>query len=127
MCRALNYFKHFLIFVSSISDCDLISTISSLVDVPIGIASFTVRLKICAITAGIKKYKAIIKKKRIKCDKILLLGKAKLGTIEVVISKALIDSCISYDEFFSINNVSREYNKTKEDIKNPRNALEYAI
>ena len=34
-------------------------------------------LKICAITAGIKKYKSIIKKKKKKYDKIVLLEKVK--------------------------------------------------
>ena len=47
----------------------------------------------------------------------MLLGKDKLNTIEVLISKALIDSYISHDEFVSINNVLREYNGIKEGIK----------
>ena len=72
----------------------------------------------CAITAGIKKYKAIIKKKKKKHDKIVLLGKYKLNSIEVLISEALIDSVISHDEFFLINNVLKEYNEMKEEIKN---------
>ena len=33
-------------------------------------------------------------------DKIVLLGKSKLKAIEVLISKILIDSFISHDEFF---------------------------
>ena len=37
----------------------------------------------------------MIKKKRQKHDKIVLLAKFNLNTIEVVISKALIDSVIS--------------------------------
>ena len=36
-----------------------------------------------------------------------------LNTIEVLISKALIDSYISHDEFLSVNNVLREYNEIK--------------
>ena len=36
-----------------------------------------------------------------------------LNTIEVLISKALIDSYISHDEFLSVNNVLREYNGIK--------------
>ena len=36
---------------------------TSLVDVPVGIASSAVGLKVCAIIAVIKKYKSIIKKK----------------------------------------------------------------
>ena len=40
----------------------------------------------------------------------MLLGKTKLYTIEVLISKALIDSYVSHDEFVSVNNKLREYN-----------------
>ena len=40
-----------------------ISTFASLVSIPIGIASSTIGLTICAITLAIKKYKSIIKKK----------------------------------------------------------------
>ena len=43
----------------------------------------------------------------------MLLGKVKLNTIEVLISKALIDSYISHDEFVSVNNVLREYDEVK--------------
>ena len=37
-------------------------------------------------------------------------GKDKLNTIEVLISKYLVDLCISHDEFVSVNNVLRKYN-----------------
>ena len=57
----------------------------------------------------------------------MLLGKDKLKTIEVLISKGLIDSYISHDEFVSVNNVLREYNGMKEEIKNPETSLEYII
>ena len=43
----------------------------------------------------------------------MLLGKDKLNTIEVLISKALINSCISHDEFVSVNNVLRNERKNK--------------
>ena len=69
----------FSFFVSTISGCVLISAFASLVDVPVGIVSSVVGLKIFAITAGIKKYKSIIKKKRKKHDKIVLLAKPKLS------------------------------------------------
>ena len=89
-----------------------------LVCVLVGVTSSLVRLKICAIIAGIKKCKSIIKKKKKEHDKIVLLGKAKLDTIEGLISKALIDSDISHNEFVSANNVLRECNQMKEKIKN---------
>ena len=47
----------------------------------------------------------------------MLLVKDKLNTIEVLISKTLIDSYISHDETISLNNVLREYNETEEEIK----------
>ena len=78
------------------------------------------------ITAGIKKYKSIIKKKK-KHDKILVLRKDKLNTIDVLISKALIDSYISHDEFVSVNNVLREYYEMEKEIKNPETSVEYTI
>ena len=80
--------------------------------------SSAIGLKICAIAAGTKKYNSIIKKKKKKPDKIVLLAKSKLNNIEVLSSKALIDSIISYDEFVLINNVLKEYDDTKEEIKN---------
>ena len=48
---------------------------------------------------------SIIKKKKKKHDKLVLLGKSKLKTIEILISTALIDSYVSHDYFFSVNNV----------------------
>ena len=41
------------------------------------------------------------------------LGEDKLNTIEVLISKALIDWYISHEELASLNNVLREYNEIK--------------
>ena len=117
MCRALNYFEHFLVFISAVSGCASIFEFTSLVDVSVGIASSAAKIKISAITAGIKKYKSIIKKKRKKYDKIVMLGKAKIDTIKVLICKALIDSYINHDKFVSVNNVLREYNEMKEEIK----------
>ena len=59
--------------------------------------------------------------------KMVLLGKDKLDTIEVLFSKSLIDSYISHDEFESVNNVLREYNEMKEEIKNGETSVEYII
>ena len=87
--------------------------VENLLFVLIDITRSAVGTKICAITAGIKKYKSIIKKKKKKLDEIKLLGKVKLNTIEDLIYKALFDSCISHDEIVSVNNILREYNETK--------------
>ena len=59
---------------------------------------------ICAIASRIKKYNSVIKKNKNKHDKIVLLAKSILNSIEIVVSKALINSNISHDEFVLINN-----------------------
>ena len=46
-----------------------------------------------------------------------MLAKSKLNSIEVLISKGLIDSNIIHDEFFLIN-VLKEYDDMNEEIKN---------
>ena len=114
----LNYIEHYLILAFAITGCISISAFASLVGIPIGITSSAIGLKICATTAVIKKYKSIIKKRKEKHDKIVLLAKSKLNSIEVLISKALIDSVLSHDEFVSINDVLKEYNEKKKEVKN---------
>ena len=56
-----------------------------------------------------------------------MLGKTKLKSIELWISKALIDSYIHHDEFLSVKKVLREYSEMNEEIKNPEYAMEYTI
>ena len=53
-----------------------------------------------------------------KHEKIVLLAKSKIGGIEVLIYKVLINSVISHDDFVLINNAVKEY-KTKK-MKNLR-------
>ena len=116
--RVLNYIKPLLILISAVTGCISISSFAYLVGIPIGITSSAIRLKICVITAGIQKYKSKIKTKKKKHDKILSLAKSQLNSAEVLISKALIDSNISHNEFVLINNVPKEYDDIKEEIKN---------
>ena len=114
VCTALNYIKHFLILASAMAGCISISVFASLYNISVGITSSTIGLKIRERAVGIKKYKSIIKKKNKEHDKIVLLVKSKLNSIEVLISKALICSNISSDEFVLINNVLKEYGDMKE-------------
>ena len=75
VCRVLNYIKHVLILVSTVTGCASISAFASLVGL-VGVTGSAVRLKICVITAGIKNYKSIIKKKKKNHNKIVLLEKS---------------------------------------------------
>ena len=96
--------------------CVPISAFASLIDIFIRITSSAVGLKVCVITAGIKKSTSIIKKKNKEHDKIVLLAKSILNRTEVLISNTLIDSVISHAEFVLINNVLKEFSYMKEEI-----------
>ena len=64
VCTTLNYIEHILILASANTGCISTSTLAYLLGIAIGITSSAIGLKICAITAGIKKYKSIVKKKK---------------------------------------------------------------
>ena len=104
----MNYIEHLLILAYNFIGCVSVSVFASVVGIPVRITSSAVGLKNCVITAGIKKYKSIIKKKRKKHDKMVFLAKSKLSNIEVLIFKAYIDLHFSHDEFISIHNLLKE-------------------
>ena len=80
--KYLNHVEYLLILSSKITDCVSVSAFALLFCVTVSIMSSEVKIKICAITARIKKIKSIIKKKMKKHDKIVFLGKDKLNTIK---------------------------------------------
>ena len=51
-------------------------------------------------------------------NKTVLLAKTKLNRIQVLISRAIINSHISHNEFVSVENLLREYDDMKAQIKN---------
>ena len=104
VCTTPNYIGHFLILAFTVTGCISIFPFAFLIKMPIGITSSAFGWTICVITARIKKYESIIKKKKRKHEKTVLLAKSVLNSIDVLISKALIDSVISHGEFVLINN-----------------------
>ena len=69
VCATLNYIEHFLVLASTITGYISISAFASLLCISIEITSSAIRLKIYAVTTGIKKFKSIIKKNKNKHDK----------------------------------------------------------
>ena len=76
VCTTLNYIEIFLILASINTGC-FYFCFCLFVGIPIGITGSATGLKICAISAGILKYKSIIKKKKKKHETIVLLAKSK--------------------------------------------------
>ena len=64
--KHLNYVEYLIILASTVTGCVSISAFASLVAV--GIASSAIEIKICAITAGIKKCNSILKNNKKKYD-----------------------------------------------------------
>ena len=62
-CMYLSHVEYLLILILTVTGCLSFYAFASLVSVPVGITSSAVRTKVGAITAGIKKYKSVIKKK----------------------------------------------------------------
>ena len=80
VCTNLNYIDQILSLVSTIPGCVSISAFATLIDIPVWITRSAIGVKIYPTTAGIKKYKSIIKKSKKRHDKIVLLAKSKLNS-----------------------------------------------
>ena len=72
----------------------------------------------------IKKLLSVTRNKKKKHDKILVLAKSKLNSIETLVSQALIDGEIIHEEFITILNEKDKYDKMKEDISTMRSSDE---
>ena len=75
---------------------------TSILGGPVGIASASLPLIFSVTTGIVKKLLNITKNKKKKYDKILMLAKGKLNSIETLMSQALIDLDISHEEFIRI-------------------------
>ena len=79
------------------------------------------------VTTGIvKKLLNITTKKKKKHDKILMLAKSKLESIDTLISQTLIDMDISHEEFITISKEKDRYEMMKDNLRN-KNGESYEI
>ena len=94
-----------------------IASYAAVVDIPVGIAGFSLTL-IFTIGTGVNKSSLQITKKRKKKHyKIITLAKSTLNTIETLLSSALNDSKICNEEFSNIITEKNTYQNIKENIK----------
>ena len=95
---------------------ELISSVS-VVGAPVGIASASLILIFLVTTGIIKKLLSITRSKKKKHDKILMLAKSKLNSIETLVSQELIDMQISNEEFNVILKEKFFLEKIKENVR----------
>ena len=120
---AFNYIDKVLIVLSATSGGVSIISFTSITGAPVGIASASFTL-IFSLTTGIaKKLLNITRKKKKKHDKILMLAKSKLNSIDTLISQALIDMDISHEEFITILKEKDRYEMMKENLRNKNGEL----
>ena len=91
---SFDYFDKTLIVLSATSGGISIISFTSVVGVPVRIASAS-----------------------FKHNRIVMLAKRKLNSVETLISQALIDLKISHEEFKTIVNEEENYRRLKEDIR----------
>ena len=108
------------IFIALSSSFGTLSIVSyaAVVGIPVGIAGSSLTLIFTTGTGISKSLLKVTKKGKKKHDKIIVLAKSKLNTIETLLSSALNDSKISHEECTYIITEKNIYENIKENIKN---------
>ena len=84
---------------------------------PVRIASASFTLIFSLTTGIVKKLLNITRNKKKKHDKILMLAKSRLNSIETLISQTLIDMDISHKEFRTILREKDKCEKMKDNLR----------
>ena len=112
---AFDYIDKVLIVLRATRGGVFIISFTRFVGAPVGIASTIFTLIFSLIIGIIKKLLSITRNKKKKHDKILMLAKSKLNSIETLVSQALIDLEISHEEFVTVLKERDKFEKMKED------------
>ena len=123
---AFDYIDKILVILSATTGGVSIISFTSAIGAPVGIVSASFTLIFSQTTGIVKKLLDITRKKRKKYDKILMLAKSKLNSIDTLISQALIDMDTSHEEFVTILREKDRYEMMKENLKN-KNGESYEI
>ena len=106
-----------MIILSGTSSGVSIISFTSITGAPVGIASASLTLIFSLTTGIVKKLLNITRNKKKKHDKLLMLAKSKLNSIETLMSQALIDLDISHEEFITILKEKDKYERMKENLR----------
>ena len=112
-----DYIDKILIVLSATSSGVSIISFTSIIGAPVGIASASFTLIFSLTTGIVKKLLNITRNKKKKHDKIFMLAKSKLNSIETLISQALIDMDISHEKFVTILNEKDKYERMKDNLR----------
>ena len=110
---AFDYIDKVLIVLSALTGGVCIIFSVSVVGAPVGIAGASYTLIFSLTTGIIKKLLSITRKTKKKHDKIFMLAKDKINSIEILVLQALIGMEISRREFDTILKERDKYEKIK--------------
>ena len=114
---SFDYFDKSLIVLSTINGSISIASLATVIGAPVGIASASFSLAFSVPTGIVKKLLKTTRINKKKHNKIFMLARSKLNSIESKISEALINNEISHEDFTSIINEEKNYRKLKESIR----------
>ena len=113
---SFEYLDKSLIVLSVATDSISIASFATAIGAPVGIMSASCTLVLSITTGFVKKFLKTIRNKK-KHNKIVMLARSKLNSIESKISEALINNEISHEDFMTILNEEKKYREMKESIR----------
>ena len=96
---SFDYFDKSLIVLSVTTGSISIASFATVIGAPVGMMSASFSLAFSITTGFVKKFLKTIRNKKKKHNKIVMLARSKLNSIENKISKALMDNKISHEDF----------------------------
>ena len=114
---SFDYLDKSLIVLSVTTGSISIASFATVIGAPVGIMSASCSLVFSITTDFVKKFLKTIRNKKKKHNKIVMLARSKLNSIESKISKALINNEICHEDFMTILNEEKKYRELKESIK----------
>ena len=112
-----DYFDKSLIILSVTSGGVSFASFATVIGVPIGITIASLSLTFSLCTGLVKKLSKATRNKKKKHNKIVMLTRSKLNSIESKISEPLINNQISHEDFMTIINEERNHRDLKESIR----------
>ena len=112
-----DYFDKSLIVLSVTTGSISIASFATVIGAPVGIVSASFSLAFSISTGIIKKLLKTTRNKKKKHNKIVMLARSKLNSIESKISEALINNEIKHEDFTTIIDEEKKYRELKESIR----------
>ena len=112
-----DYFDKSLIVLSVATGSISIASFGTVIGAPVGMMGASCSLAFSITTGIVKKLLKTTRNKKKKHNKMFMLARSKLNSIESKISEALMDNEISHEDFETIINEEKKYRELKESIR----------